>query len=100
MIWLLVHGASADMLGLVPSFFSEDDPRPAREQIAARYISGWHPLPGFTVSDADGSLLYPGDPPVPVLAATQLRDEHIRFYAYSWLAIIQPDGALEVGRVD
>jgi hypothetical protein len=29
-----------------------------------------------------------------------LRDEEIRFYDYSWLAIVQPDGSFEVARVD
>jgi hypothetical protein len=99
MIWLMISGTSPEVLGLVPSFFSEDDPRPAREQIAARYISGWHPLPGFILSD-DGSLIYPGDPPLLPIAATTLRDEQITFYPHSWLAIVQPDGSLEVARVD
>jgi hypothetical protein len=42
----------------------------------------------------------PGDPPLLPIAVTMLRDEEIRFYDHSWLAIVQPDGSLEVARVD
>ena len=56
-------------------------------------------MPGLTLKP-DGSLTYPGDPPLKPIAMTQLRDEVILFYEYDWLCVIQPDGAFEVSRVD
>jgi len=89
-----------DALGIVPEFFSEHDPAPAREQIEKNYQhgGGWNPFPGFTMTDV--GLRYPGDPIMQVLAEANLRDETIRFYDHSWLAIIQPDGSYEIARVD
>jgi hypothetical protein len=102
MKWIMKHpSASMDLLGLVPAFLDERDPRPAREQIDANYQhgGGWRPMPKFKLLP-DGRLSYPGDDPLPVLAETRLRDEVIRFYDCSWLAIVQPDGSFEVSRVD
>jgi hypothetical protein len=45
-------------------------------------------------------LCYPGDPPMPALAETRLREETIRVYDCSWVAIIQPDKRFEVCRLD
>jgi hypothetical protein len=97
----MTPGVTQEMLGYIPSFLSEDDPRPAREQINANYRhgGGWHACPRFTLA-SNGNLVYPGDPPLKVLAATKLRDEEIRFYELAWLAIIQPDGSFEVSRID
>lgn len=88
-------------LGLIPSFLSEDDARPAAEQINDRYSfgGGWFPLPGFAMND-DESLQYPEDPPLRMLAFASLRDEKIRFYEHEWVAIIQPDGSFEASRID
>lgn len=90
-----------DHLGLIPSFLSENDPRPAKEQIHDAYAhgGGWNSFKGFEML-ADGSIKYPGDPAHRVLAQTQLRDEIIRYYDYSWLAIVQPDGSFEIARID
>jgi hypothetical protein len=102
MKWIIMHPqATTDMLGLVPTFLSDDDPRSAREQIDTNYAhgGGWCPLPRFRMLP-DGRLSYPGDPPLTPLAETQLRDETIRFYDCSWLAIIQPDGSFEAARID
>jgi hypothetical protein len=101
MIWFLAPRVDPEMLGVIPSFLSEDDPRPAREQFDAHYRigGGWRPMPGFTMLP-DGALGYPGDPPTLALAETRLRDETIRFYEYSWVAVIQPDGSFEVCRMD
>jgi hypothetical protein len=97
MIWLTTQ--NPEILGIVPSFLNEDDPRPAHEQINDRYISGWHPMSGFKMDDRC-TLFYSGDPPLPAIAMTMLRDERITFYSGAWLAITQPDGTFEVGRVD
>lgn len=100
--WVMLHPqATIETLGYIPFFISEADPRPAREQFDANYQhgGGWTSFKGFTMLP-DGSLSYPGDPPVPLLAETKLRDEVIRFYLHSWVAIIQPDGSYDIARMD
>lgn len=98
-------------LGLIPSFFHESDPRPAKEQIADRYSygGGWTPLDGFVMNEEDHSIQYISksldegeeqDPPLRVLAEAQFRDEKLYFYPHAWLAIVQPDGSFEVSRLD
>ena len=100
LIWTAKHPQfTEDMLGYIPSFLRETDPRSAREQIASGYIGGWEPFPGFRMLE-NGNLDYPGDPPTRLLAETNLRGEIIRFYNYAWLAVIQPDGSFEVARLD
>lgn len=100
MIWKMKHPqATIEMLGYIPDFLSESDPRSAKEQIEVNYIGGWSHMPGFTMNE-NGNLNYPGDPPMLLLAETKLRDKTIRFYQHAWLAIIQPDGSFEVSRVD
>lgn len=90
-----------EALGYIPSFLNERDPRPAREQFDAHYQhgGGWVPFNGFVMLP-DGSLKYPDDPPLPILAETKLRDETIRYYPHSWVCIIQPDGSHEISRMD
>jgi hypothetical protein len=99
MFWTMIHPeATFEMLGYIPYFLSENDPRPAREQFNERYVSGWRSIPGFTMTP--NGLKYPGDPLTPLLAETRLRDEIIRFYQYAWVAIVQPDGSYEICRMD
>jgi hypothetical protein len=100
MIWVMKHPmATPGMLGYLPQFLSERDPRPAREQFDTNYVhGGWCPFKGFTMHD--NGLKYPGDPPMPLLAETKLRDEIVRLYQCSWVAIIQPDGSYEIARMD
>jgi hypothetical protein len=100
MNWIAKHPrAHPDMLGYVPLFILDEDPRPAADQIDDRYVGGWRPFKGFAMAE-DGSLLYPGDPPTLLLFEAKLRDEVIRFYQHAWLAIIQPDGSYEISRID
>jgi hypothetical protein len=102
MIWTMKHPqATLDMLGTIPMMLYELDPRPAREQFDEQYkfAGGWDPFPGFTLLP-NGNLSFPGDPPTRLLAETKLRDEIIRFYEHSWVAIIQPDGSYEISRMD
>jgi len=102
MQWFQRHPqATPEMLGLIPEFLNENDPRSAREQLDANYShgGGWLPIPGFSMLP-NGDLSYPGDPPFELLAETKLRDETIRVFHYSWVAIIQPDGSFEVSRMD
>jgi hypothetical protein len=101
MMWVLLNShMTFDDLGFIPTFLDEDDPRPAKEQIDARYISGWQSFKGFTLDPKTGIMTYPEDPPLKPLAMTQLRDEQILFYECVWLAIVQPDGSFEVARLD
>lgn len=103
MIWVSRHPGftSLEMLGAIPSFLSEDDPRDAKTQINEAYgfAGGWRPLPDWEMS-VDGAIKYPGDPWLPVLCETRLRDEIIFYYQFSWVAIVQPDGSYEIARLD
>lgn len=93
--------ATFDHLGFIPMFFDERDPASAKEQIDARYRhgGGWRTHHGWTM-ERDGSLSFPGDPSLPVLAEAKLRDEIIRVYEMAWVAIVQPGGGFEVSRID
>lgn len=102
MDWILKHPRmTMEMLGYIPDFLSESNPRPAREQLNTAYShgGGWQPFDGFRM-EPDGGLAYPGDPPMRVLAEAFMRTELIRFYEHSWVAIIQPSGEWEVCRMD
>lgn len=101
LVWkMLDRRFSPEMLGYIPMFLSANDPRPAREQFDKNYVhGGWQPFHGFTMR-ADGALCYPGDPPLPPLAETTLRDETIRFHDCAWVVILQADGSWEVARLD
>lgn len=90
-----------EMLGYIPQFLSEKDPRPAREQFdeAYKHGGGWQPFSGFTMLK-NGDMQYPGDPPTRMIAIGALRDESIRVYEHAWVAIVQPDGSYEVCRMD
>jgi hypothetical protein len=101
--WVALHPAMRPyMLGELPGMLDEDDPRPAREQFDANYRhgGGWRPFKGHTLNSPSLSLSYPGDPDMPALALTRLRDEVIIFSECSWVTIIQPDGSYETARMD
>lgn len=91
-----------DHLGLIPGFFLDSDPRPAREQAAERYAhgGGWKPMRGFEFNPETNCLEYPDDEPTRPLAEWMLRDERIVVFEHAWVAIIQPDGTFEVSRMD
>jgi hypothetical protein len=102
MLWVPKHPeAKVDMLGILPSFLSNFDPRPAAKQLDENYRhgGGWSPQSKFTMLP-NGDLQYPGDPPMELLFETKLRDETIRFYNYAYVAIIQSDGSFEACRID
>ena len=103
MTWVLVHPeATPDMLGFIPDFLGPSDSRPAREQFHDRYAhgGGWLPFSGFAVLDGGAALQYPGDPPLMLLAQTQLRAETVRVYEGAWVAVFQADDACEISRMD
>ena len=91
-------------LGILPQFFDEADPRPARDQIHDRYAhgGGWHPFEGFQLKKGENGyyLAYPDDPPMREIARAKLRDEWVVLFEYDWVAIIQEDGTYEVASVD
>jgi hypothetical protein len=95
-------GITEEHLGFVPYFFSQHDGRPAKEQINEEYAhgGGWRPLEGWVFNEKDASIKYPGDPKLKPIAWTTLRDERLFFYDMAWLAVVQPDGSYEVGRLD
>jgi len=98
MLWTPKHPqARIETLGLLPMMFSENDPRPAREQLHSGYEhgSGWQSFKGFTMLP-NGDLQYPEEPPIKLLFETRLRHETIRLYQYGWVAIVQPSGEFEV----
>lgn len=100
-------------VGFIPSFLSNDDPRPAAEQFRANYIDGWQPTsvgfklaPGVKIKGINTewfevpALTYPGDPKLPPLAYARLRDELIIVYPSAWVMVLQPDGSHEIVRMD
>lgn len=107
----MTPGHDFEELGFIPNFLWESDPRGAREQIADRYSfgGGWSPLDGFKMLN-DGRIQFgeepkegddePQDPPLELIAQCQFRDEMLRLYQHSWLAVIQKDGSFEVSRLD
>jgi hypothetical protein len=99
---LLHPRVDPDVVGFLPTFFSERDQRPAREQIDTAYAhgGGWRPQPGFNFNQHTFTMQYPGDPVFLPLARAYLRDELIILYEHEYLAIIQPDGSFEIGRVN
>ena len=95
------------MLGYIPSFFSEDDPRSATDQINDRYAhgGGWHPLDGVVVL-VTGTIVFPGDDETPAttlkpIAMTRLREETIFVYPGAFVMIYnKPTGKYEVAMID
>jgi hypothetical protein len=99
----LLHMNGLDMVGFIPSFLDEDDPRPAREQLDAHYGhgGGWRPMQGWDYNFHNRTLRYPGDPEMGPIAEMWLRKEMILVYPHAWVAIVQPDGvSVEIARMD
>lgn len=88
------------VVGFIPEFLSEADPRPANEQIDENYIGGWSAFKGFKLAHKDHSLAYPGDPKILPYAEARLRDELILVYPGAWVAVVQPNGNYEIARLD
>lgn len=101
-IVVLLHPrCTHDHVGFIPTFLDENDPRPAREQFAERYVyGGWRNQEGFEKGNVRYSLKYPGDPTLRPIATMKLRDETIMIYDHAYVAIWQPDGSFEACRMD
>jgi hypothetical protein len=91
--------ATIEHWGYIPSFLSESDPRSAKEQFNANYVSGWTPFNGHRMDDHHG-LHYPGDPVMYPLSILRFREERIFLYPHAWVVVIQPDGSWESARLD
>lgn len=106
MMWAQLNpNAHIDMLGFIPEFLEEDDPRPAKEQFNDRYGfgGGWQPMPGFQLLEGANGMIrlkYPGDPVMSPLFMTKLRDEMIVVYEHAFVLILRKDGTWEVARMD
>jgi hypothetical protein len=100
MIWYSTDGN----LGMIPEFFSEDDPRPAAEQLDENYAHGGgfmdYGKGKWSLDPKTMVLTYPGDPPMAPRSWSQLREEKLFLYDCSQLLILQPDGTFAVTRVD
>ena len=97
---LLHPRATQKSLGLIPFFFSEENPLSASQQVDENYsYGGWNPVKGFKMHEGS-ALKFPGDPLMRPIARAKFRDETIYIYQYAWVAIVQPDGQFEVSRID
>jgi hypothetical protein len=96
------HISIADVLGFIPDFLNEGDPRDAREQIDAAYQhgGGWRQYAHFALNPDTLALTYPGDPAMMPLVITTLRDERVVIYQSGWVMILSPDGSYTVARLD
>ena len=93
---------SADhVVGDIPIFLNEDDGRCAREQFNERYAhgGGWRPMRGWAMYE-NFYIQYEDESPLEPWAMMRLHNETILVYDHSWVAIIQPDQAFEVSRMD
>lgn len=101
-----------DLVGFIPEFLSNDDPRPAKEQIDAAYQhgGGWRRFNGFEYCPDDHSIKYPGDPRMMPVAScvlhadsahhSEAKPETIYVYPSAWVNIVQADGSYEIARID
>jgi hypothetical protein len=97
---ILMLGGNPEDWGFIPGFLDLDDPRTAKEQFDAHYVSGWSPFEGFTFDLDTGVLKYPGDPPMKALSAMIFRDELILLFDSGWVMVVQPDKSWEICRMD
>ena len=96
------HKYGQDLVGFIPTFLRESDPRPAAAQFNERYAhgGGWSPMEGWALEIDSCAISYPGDPAYQPVAAIDFRDERIYVYQHAWVAIVQADGSFEVERMD
>lgn len=97
---LIIVGGDPEMWGYIPSFLDVDDPRGAKEQFNANYVSGWHHFKGFTFDRDYGTIQYKDDPPLQPLSLMLFRDEKILRYRSAWILVLEPDDSWEICRMD
>lgn len=108
--WIINHPRGVELLGYIPTFIHEDDPRTAVEQFNDRYShgGGWHPFKGFSLVDEEGKeyeLVYPASEDGPAerykaIGVAKLRDEIIIVFEHAWVVILQKDNTWEASRMD
>jgi hypothetical protein len=98
---IMLADTSLDIIGPLPMWLDEADPRPAREQLDEHYQhgGGWQPFEGFKLQ-RNHRIKYPGDPAMAPLAMMKFRDELIVWYPHAWVMILQKDGSHEICRMD
>lgn len=99
---VIQQGVPHELIGEIPFWLDERDPRPARQQLHDNYRhgGGWHPFEGFILNLKDYTINYPGDPPQHPIAFMRLRKETIIMYHHAWVLILQPDDSFEICRMD
>jgi len=98
----MIQFSHMERAGFLPTFFSNDDPRSAYKQLLANYQFG-APGKGFTLTGngtKDWRLCYPEERPLRPVSFALMRGEALVLFESEWLAIIQPDGAFIVHRVN
>lgn len=101
MIWVGRHPQfHPGMLGFIPQWLDEADPRDAKTQLDEGYGYGGMWRNDKMTIDKDDRLIYPGDPPQEPLAETRLHGQRIILYPCSFVAVIEPDGSFLVQRMD
>jgi len=98
---MLEKHMTPEVLGFIPYWLNEDNPKSAAQQINDCYQhgGGWRPFKGFKMLKGH-VLRYPGDPEMKPLAEAFMREELVVFYRHAWVAVVQPNGDFEVARVD
>ena len=97
-----------DRCGFLPEFLDPADPRDSITQLDANYAhgGGWSDFFGMTLVGWPlvASLTYPGEAgrleTFAEVARAQMRDESIVLFESDWVAVIQPDGAHRIARMD
>lgn len=94
-----------DVVGFIPMFADEQDPKSIHDQFNINYAhgGGWHPIDGFELIDKElMTLKFPGDPPLQPLVFAKFRDHHIVYVYESGIVMIYDtqDGTFEVARMD
>lgn len=105
----MADGHTQEELGLIPSFLSALDHRPAAEQFNDAYAhgGGWRPMSGWMnyyaqaeIGDVNLIIQYPDDEELKPIAWVLLNDEAVWVYPGAWVAIESADGKVEVSRMD
>lgn len=89
--------------GFIPMWLFESDKENGAVAQIHRFYGhggGWYTQDGFKMDESTQALLYPGDPPMHVVAKGRLRDEQVLIYPYGYVAVVQPDGTFQAARID
>lgn len=102
-MWKFYGRHNIEDLGYIPQFINETDARPVREQLHESYLhgGGWNPFKGFKFHDGDWPhISYPGDPDFRAIAETTIHGQRLIVFSHDWVGLVQPDGSLEISRMD